>query len=228
MPFYVDFAAISIDEYKAKLENADLVPSRQLLKKNTTEVFNKLEACGIKNTEDLFNALKTKARVQNFAQKSAIDENYLTILIRELKGYRQPPVKIKDFPELSKEAIHSLESIGIKNTLQLYEHIKNQTSRRHLAIKTKLDYDTILTLARLTDLSRARWVNHTFAYVLINSGIHSIEELAHTSIDILHQKINDTNRRLNLYKGKIGKHDMKLTIDAARELPFEVDFNDSE
>lgn len=227
MSFYIDLAAISIDQYKKKLENADLVPSRQLLKQNTDVVFQKLKACGLKTTEDLFNALKTKTKVQHFSQKSNIDENYLTILIRELKGYRQPPVKICDFPKLGKEVVIALEKIGIKNTLQLFEHIKTHNDRHQLALRTGLDSNTILTLAKLTDLSRVRWVNHTFAYAMLNSEVECVEQLANISIELLHQKINETNTRLNLYKGKIGIHDMKLTIDSAKEMSIDVDFNDT-
>lgn len=223
MPYYVDLSKISLDQYKEKLIIADLVPSRQVLKEDIYLNFTILKNAGINNTEELYDALKTKKRVQNFATEHQIDENYLTILIRELKGYRQPPVKIKDFFHLAPAVISKLEGIGLKNTQQLYEHIKTKDLRKELAIKTKIDTETINELAKLTDLSRVRWVNHTFAYALVRSGIESVKQLSETDFEQLHILINETNRKLNLYKANIGVHDMKITVEAANELPIEVD-----
>ncbi|MBI9108890.1 MAG: hypothetical protein JEZ04_19260 [Spirochaetales bacterium] len=41
--------------------------------------------------------------------------------------------------------------------------------RELLSKKTGIDKNEILKLTKLTDLSRIRWVNHTFAYITVEN-----------------------------------------------------------
>ncbi len=49
--------------------------------------------------------------------------------------------------------------------LKLYGEVLTLEKRNELSNKTGISKDDIMQLTKLTDLSRIRWVNHTFAYI---------------------------------------------------------------
>jgi hypothetical protein len=158
------------------------------------------------------------------AESSTIPEDYLTLLIREVRSILRKPNKIKDFPEMKEEVVDALEKEGIKNTQQLYPFIVDAEKRKELAHKTGIQKEMIVRLASLADLSRVRWVNHTFAFVLLESGYHTVREVAEADYHELHQRVNEGNAEYQWFKGHIGLHDMKLTVESAQEVEEEVEF----
>jgi hypothetical protein len=163
MGFYIDLIKISIDDYKEMLREADLLPSRTLLKNDIDEKFDMLKKQQIKNVEELRKILSNKRKLQDLSKRSGISEDYLRILIREVKSYRQKPSRIKDFPGISESIIKKLSDLGIRNALQLYNHITTKQCRGLLSQQTGIPEGEILRLSKLVDLSRIKWVNHTFA-----------------------------------------------------------------
>ena len=87
-----------------------------------------------------------------------------------------------------------------------------------------LIFRQIEKLAHLTDLSRIRWVNHTFASVLYKADYDSVEKVAHADYQTLYEDVKKLNDERNLYKGQIGVHDMKLCVEAAQDVSLEVEF----
>jgi hypothetical protein len=224
MGYYIDLEGISIDEYKEILKSADLLPSRMILKENIDDVFDAIKTQKIKNVDELRTALRSKKKLQDFSKQTGISEDYLTILIREVNSYRQRPNKIKDFPGVPEDVVLSLESLGIKNTLQLFAKILTRKSRKELSDQIGIGQIEILRLAKLTDLSRIRWVNHTFAYVLLEAGYDSAEKVADADYRELYEKVKKLNEEREIYKGHIGQHDMKLCVEAARDVSFEIEY----
>ena len=224
MSYYIDLQEISIGAYKQTLVESDLLPSRMILKEQIDANFERIQAQNVQNVEALFLALKTKKKLQQFAIQSGIDEAYLTILRRELNSLRPKPNKIQDFPDIADETISKLALHGIKNTYQLYPHILTPQDRQTLAKKTAVSLSEIVKLAHLTDLSRIRWVNHTFASVLYKADYGSAAKVAHADYKKLYEDVRNLNKEKNLYKGQIGVHDMKLCVEAAQDVSFEVEF----
>lgn len=225
MGFYIDLSRISLDEYKEKLKASDLLPSRMVLKDVIDDNFHLIQDQHIQNVEELLNRLKTKIKCQEFAKQSGVDETYLTILVREIKSYRQKPVAIKDFPGINEATVSRLAEIGIKNTLQLFDKILTPQSRLELSSQTAIPEIEILTLAKLTDLSRIRWVNHTFAYVLLEAGYETSQKVARANYNELYEEVKKLNAERAIYKGHIGLHDMKLCVEAAKDVSFDIAFN---
>ncbi len=223
MGYYIDLNQISIEQYQRILESADLLPSRLVLKENLKDNFDRLKNQGINHVEELLKTLGSKKKIQDLSKECQVDENYLTILAREAKSYRQKPNNLKDFPDTSSELVAKLEEIGIKNTLKLYDRILTEMDRRQLAVELKVDLAEIQRLAGLTDLSRIRWVNHTFAYVLYEAGYQTAERVAHADYKELHKDVKQLNEERQIYKAHIGLHDMKLCVESARELPLDVE-----
>lgn len=224
MGFYVDLKAIPLEQFKNKLEAADLLPSRKILKVNIDKVFDVFTKNKIQNVEELFQELRTKTKVLSLSKELEIDEDYLTILARELKSYRQPPCKIKDFSDVNGAVVSKLEATGIKNTSQLFDLVLTSAHRHELSAQAGIDIKTIDWLTRLTDLSRIRWVNHTFAYVLLEAGYDSVRKVAEADYAKLYEDIKRLNEERNLYKGHIGLHDMKLCVEAAAEIPDDIQY----
>ena len=224
MGYYIDLEKISLEKYKDILKSADLLPGRMILKDNIDNNFELLKQQDVLNIAGLIERLKNKKKLQDFSIQSGLDENYLTVLIRELKSYRQTPNKLKDFPNITETVILKLEKIGIKNTLQLYEKVTTSESRNELCKQTGIDKEIVLTLTRLTDLSRIRWVNHTFAYVLLEANYDTTEKVAKADYKELYETVKQLNSEKNLYKGQIGLHDMKLCVESAKDIPLDIEY----
>lgn len=223
MPYYIDLKNISLSDYKEKLKNADLLPSRNVLKENIDEYFKMIHIQGIKNLHELQYALKTKKRLLAFMQNSGIPENYLKILIREMNSIHPKPNRLMDFSGISHDLANKLKQKGFTNTLQLYSHILTDKSRRGLAYELETDLNEIEKVAGLTDLSRVRWVNHTFADMLYHVGYKTAKKLAKADYKDVHGSIRKLNEEHKIFKSNIGLHDIKLCVDAANELDYEID-----
>ncbi len=224
MGYYIDLANISLENYRDSLELADLLPSRMVLKSDLKQNFEILKAEGITNVAELLNSVKSKKKVLELAKKTTIDEEYLIILARELKSYQQKPNELKNFPGISETTLQALESVQIKNTLQLYDRALTKESRNQLTQQLGIPAETIATLTKLSDLSRIRWVNHTFAYVLFEAGYQSASQIAHANHIELYKAVKQLNDERKIFKGNIGQHDMKLCVEAAKDLSLDIEF----
>ncbi|MFC1649963.1 DUF4332 domain-containing protein [Candidatus Latescibacterota bacterium] len=224
MGYYTDLKKISIDKYKKILKSTDLIPSRKILINNIDDIFNIIKKQKIENVDELYRALKNKNNLQDFSEKSGIQEDYLKILMREVNSYRPSPSKIKDFPGISEHVIFKLENAGIKSTLQLFDKILTQQRRSEISNQTEISENEILKLAKLTDLTRIRWVNHTFAYVLYEAGYDTAKKVAGADYTALYEKVKTLNEERKFYKGTIGLRDMNRCVEAAKEVSLEIDY----
>ena len=120
--------------------------------------------------------------------------------------------------------ILKLEKLGIKNTLQIFDKILSPQSRNEISIQTGISESEILKLAKLTDLSRIRWVNHTFAYVLLEAGFDTAEKVADADYKELYEKVKKLNEERGIYKAHIGLHDMKLCVEAAKDVSLDIEY----
>ncbi len=224
MGYYIDLERISIDEYKTMLKNADLIPSWRVVQDHIDEHLDVVKQHNIQNVADLKKALKTTGHVLKFSQLSGLPEPYVAVLRRVTNGYHPKPNRIQDFPCLREDTVEKLRTVGIKNTFQLYPEIVTANTRNELAERTGIDAQNILILTKLTDLSRIRWVNHTFAYILLEAGYDTAQNVAQADYQALYDTIRRLNQERALYKGNIGAHDMKLCVEAAQCLDFDIEY----
>ncbi|MCK5016629.1 MAG: DUF4332 domain-containing protein [Candidatus Peribacteraceae bacterium] len=224
MSYYIDLSKITIDQYKKILKQTDLLPSWKILGENIDENLNIIIKHNINNMFDLQTALKNKKRVQEFSAQSGLSEKYLTVLRRVVNGYQPKPNNFKDFPDISEDILIRLDAIGIKNTLQLYEEIITPECRDEFSKKTGIEINDVLRITQFTDLSRIRWVNHTFAYVLMEAGFVTAEIIAKTEPKDLYFEVKNLNEKRKIYKANIGVNDMKLVIESAKGLDIEIEY----
>ncbi len=224
MAYYIDLFSIPIDEYLQELTESYLLPSRMLLKDGIDKKFNKLKEYGIGNVGELQKALKSKSKLQAVIDKTQIPENYLKVLLREVNSIQPKPNKIQDFPEITDAIAQKLANNAIQNTKQLYNKILTTDDRKKLAQETGIAITEICKIAKLTDLSRIRWVGAMFAFVLFKAGYDTVQKVSEADYHKLYENITKLNKENKYYKGNIGLNDMKLTVLSAQKLPFEISF----
>jgi hypothetical protein len=224
MGYYIDLTKITIDKYKTKLESAYLPPSRMMLKEGLDERFGYFKLVGVKNVAELMQLLKKKEKFAELQKVDCLSGDYLTILLRELNSTLPKPNKIKAFSGISNDTVERLEKIGIKDTVKLFDRVLNAKSRKELAETTGVTDIEILELTKLTDLSRIKWVGVAFARMLYEAGVDTVEKASKADPENLHVIINQINKEKGVYKGQIGLNDMRIFVNAAKEIPLEIEY----
>ncbi len=224
MGYYIDLEKITIDDYQTKLESAYLPPSRMILKDKLDERFGYFRRIGIKNIKELLQVLKKKDKYAELSTIECLSGDYLTILLRELNSTLPKPNKMADFTLISKDTVGKLEKIGIKNTEQLYDRVITKQDRQKFAELTGISDKEILELTKLTDLSRIKWVGVTYAQMLYELGTDTVEKVSKSDPIDLHKRINNLIIEKNIFKGQIGLSDIKILIEAASEIPTEIEY----
>ncbi|MBN2009549.1 DUF4332 domain-containing protein [candidate division KSB1 bacterium] len=224
MPYYIDLSKISLEEYKSILLTTVLLPSRQILKENVDERFHVLKNHNIENLRQLQLQLKTPAKVKQFAETSLLPMDYLTVLRREINSYHPDDRKLKDFTCIKTNTLQALEAMGIKTTAGLYDYIVTKAARQQLQQQLGISDSEIMLLTKLTDLSRLRYVNSTFAMLLIASGYGSVEKIKQADYQELYERVKKTNEKEHYFKGTIGLSDMKFLVDDPMSVPFDIEY----
>lgn len=224
MAYYIDLKSISLDTYSRKLSNAYLPPSRKILRENTEERFGYFKNLGINNIDELLKLLKKKDKFAELQKTGYFPGDHLTILLRELNSTLPKPTRLKDFVGIPPEVVACLEKIEIKDTFRLYDKIITPSARKKLSAETGIKENEILELTKLTDISRIKWAGATFARMLVDLGIDSAEKIANMNPEELHRKVNEHNRNKQIFKGTIGLNDMFVFVEAAKEVPVEIEY----
>jgi len=224
MGYYIDLEKIAIDDYRVKLESAYLPPGRMVLKDRLDDRFGYFKSAGIENVQELLQFLRKKDKFTELSKIECFSGDYLTILLRELNSTLPKPTKIADFRGISKSTIDKLEKTGIKNTEKLYAQVITKSDRKRLAENTGIDYSDILELTKLTDLSRIKWVGATFARMLYDLGVVTVQKASESDPADLHERINRLNKEKSFFKGQIGLNDIKIFINAAKDVPMEIEY----
>ena len=172
----------------------------------------------------LIHLLKKKDKLSELSKIDCLSGDYLTILLRELNSTLPKPNKIADFTEISKDTIDTLEKIGITNTEKLYDRVIKKSDRQMLADTTGIDERDILELTKLTDLSRIKWVGVTYAQMLYDLGVDTVEKVSKSDPIDLHSRINQIIKEKNIFKGSIGLNDVKILVEGASEIPAEIEY----
>ncbi len=224
MGYYIDLEKITLSEYKIKLVSAYLPPSRIILKERLDERFAIFEEMGIKTVHALIQLLKKKDKLIELSKFECLSGDYLIILLRELNSIHPKPNKIADFIDISKDTVEKLKSIGVYNTEQLYSKVIQISARQKLAESVGIDRKELNHITKLTDLSRIKYVGVTFAHMLYILGVDTAKKASESDPVQLHDRINLFNKDKNLYKGQIGLNDIRIFVNAAKDVSLEMEY----
>jgi len=167
----------------------------------------------IDNLGELQQALKTKDKVETFSKTTSIPVDYLTVLRREVNSYQPEGRKIMDFPCVSQTIKDTLTRADIKTTIDLYPKIATQKARTEFKTAHDISDEEVLLLAKLTDVSRLRYVNETFATLLVNSPYDTVEKIKQADYGDVYEKLTRINNEKGYFKGKINPKDMKFLVE---------------
>jgi hypothetical protein len=195
-----------------------------VLKEKLDERFGFFMQIGIKNIKELIQLLKKKDKFTELSKVNCLSGDYLTILLRELNSTLPKPNKIADFIWISKNTIDKLAKTGIITTDKLYDKVLSKIDRQKFVDSTGIDYTEILELTKLTDLSRIKWVGVTYAQMLYDLGLDTVEKVSKADPIDLHARINQRIKEHNIFKGGIGINDVKILVETANELPLEIEY----
>jgi len=224
MGYYIDLEKITIDDYRIQLESAYLPPSRMILKDKLDERFGYFKRIGITNVQGLIHLLKKKDKFTELSKLDGFSGDYLTILLRELNSIHPKPNKLIDFTTIPQNTIDQLAKIGITNTEKLFDKLIQKSDRQKVAVSTGIAESELLELAKLADLSRIKWVGATYAQMLYDLGVDTVEQVSKSDSVDLHARINQLIKAKNIFKGAIGLNDVKILIESAGELPLEIEY----
>jgi methionine aminopeptidase len=225
MSYQIDSKNVSLDEFKGWLSRISyFLPSRKTLADDIDNRVACLKDHGINSLHELINKLKTKKQVIEFAGISKLPEDYLTSLRREAASYQAPPRKLADFPRLEPKIVKALEAMGIKNTKQLYDRIASKKERDKLQKEINVSCAEALNLAKLADLTRVRYVNHTFATLLADSKYDTVVKIQKADHEKLYNELKKMNKGNAYYKGHIGLKDMEFLVELSGRVSADVEY----
>ena len=222
--YYVDLEGFSLERFKEVLETKELLPGRVILKEQLDERFKLLDSMGITNLQELWETLKTKKRVTNFADESGLSPDYLAILRREVGSYIPKPVNVKELPDIETETIERLASADIKTTKHLFDSAKTKRQRAGLSKELDIPPEVMLELIKLSDLVRIVGVGPVFARILYEAGVDSLEAFVTQSPDELLAKTQEVIVSRGYAPGNIREEDIVYCLETARLLPQVVEY----
>ncbi len=223
--YYIDFINYPLSAYAKNIEKSKiLTPSRKILQEETRKRCGLLGDEGIKTLDDLLTACKKNEDLENLAQKTKIPEDFLAMLVREIKSMRPKPVKLNAIADLDQKNIQKLADLKIKTTKDLFPFITTKKDREKLSKKTGINAKKILELTKLTDVARIKYVGANFARVLVSSPFNTLQKVSQTDPQELMKEVNAINEKKEYYKGKIGVKDMNVCIVSAKAVPIAIEY----
>ena len=91
---------------------------------------------------------------------------------------RNNPFKLRDFRGVKPEFIARLETLGIKNTMQMLSEGLTAARRSSIAKQAGIPYEVVLELVKLSDLARLPGVKGIRARLYYDAGVDCVEKLA--------------------------------------------------
>ncbi len=212
--YYLNPEMYSLAKFQKSLDSRELIPSRQILKEKLHQRLNRLHQMGLKNLADLLSALGSNAKIVDFAQRSGISANYLTLLRREANSYFPSPVNLSRFEGVDESVVSVLEAAGIRTSKKLYELVADADQLSAFLSLNTLEENQLSKVISLADLSRLYGVGPTFAAMLFDAGIDSVRSIMRYSGDEIRSMYEEKTQKTADFTAR----DIDFTLEIAREL----------
>ncbi|MBC8375863.1 MAG: DUF4332 domain-containing protein [FCB group bacterium] len=212
--YYIDPKKYSLEKFRISLESRELIPSRQILKNNLKQYFDILASSGIKNISELLAVLGSKPKIAEFAEKTGLSVEYLTILRREANSYFPTHVKLSRFIGVDKALVLKLEEQGITSTKKLFDLASNREQLSAFLKISGLLREDLSQLISLSDLSRLYGVGPAFAGILYEAGMDSVVTLMKYTGEEIRLMYEEKTQRTADFTSR----DIDFTLEIAREL----------
>lgn len=215
MNYYLDAEKISLNELQKRIEETDLVPSRNSILENIKDNFGVLKKNGYVTFADLRRDLKNSKNIPSISKKTGINSEYLTLLRREIESYFPKAFPISSFDWLPKDGIDKLEKQGYKNSALLFDVLNSSKKREEMSTGLGIETQIIDALSCLVNLTRIQWISPIAARMLVSAGYNDAKSIAKANAEKMCDELDKINKENNFFKGKIGLRDIKRLIKAA-------------
>ena len=215
MTYYINDNNVTLTELRIRIENTDMVPSREYIKTNIDSSFSKLSDSGIKNLAMLRNTLKTPKKILEFSKTSQIDENYLILLRREIESYFPKIYSINDFTFIPYTERNKLTTAGIDNSKKGYDNLIQYDNLKAIAKNHNIEIIFLEKVFSLCSLVRIQWASPLFAFILHEVGYHTPDIISKANSEELYTAVNCYPNKEQYFKVKIGLRDIKRLIYSA-------------
>ena len=211
MSYQLNCSEFNSQKIIQRIQQTDLIPSLDCIKTEAETILEKLENKGFDNLEKIRKALKNKKKLEEIAHEESIDEKLLILFKREIEGWI---VKIRSIDEFEWIAPHYLKKVkeyGIKNSEDAYQKLGDDQSRKKLSQEKKIDNVIVEEIYEISNLMRIRWLSPNFTRIIYELQ-YTIEKIQKAEHKKLCEEIDDYNKKMKYYKGKIGERDVKRII----------------
>ena len=222
--YHINLKEISLDQFRQTLKQAELIPSRRILKEQIDQRFERLQAQGISNLKDLLSAAKNAKKIAVLSNNTGLSEEYLTILRREVNALIPQPKNLRDYPGIEPAVIEKLGKRGIRNSKQLFLAARNKQERIQLSQAADIDPTKLLEMVKLADLSRVYGVGPIFARLLFDIGTETVESLAQADSEQLFRQLEKKYLEAGYSKADFKERDIRLCIRMAKDLPKSIGY----
>ncbi|KAB2929416.1 MAG: hypothetical protein F9K24_19765 [Leptonema illini] len=89
--------------------------------------------------------------------------------------------------------------------------VSSAAAREEISESLKIDEETLREIYGISNLMRIRWLSPTFTRIFYDLH-YTVEKLHQARADLLAKEVDDYNRKVHYYKGKIGERDMNRII----------------
>ncbi len=221
-PYHLNLQDISLDQYRQTLQEAELIPSRRILKEQIDDRFSRLQAQGISNLAELLDAVKSTGKIDELAGITDLSVEYLTLLRREVNALLPKPRNLRDFSGIDPATIEKLAQRGIKNSKQLFDNALSGEQRAKLASGAGIDPRELLELVKLSDLSRVYGVGPVFARLLYDAGVDSAQAIARADSSQLFDRLSKAYLAAGNSRVDFKERDIAFCIQLAGRLPASI------
>ncbi len=194
MAYSLDMRGFSLHRFEEILTTVELLPSRRPLAEHISAVVPLLERMGVDDLEALRKLLAKKTRYGELADQLEVDEEYLTLLNREVNSYKTKPVPLARLGSLCDAELATLAGEGIRSTKDLYERCAARQDRVALARQFDIDDARLETTLQMANLVRINGVGPAFARFLIDLGLRGPEDVLATDTEELVRRYEESIR----------------------------------
>ena len=223
-PYYLDLEGISLKRFKQRLATQELMPGRRILQDDIDARFARIAEMGIQNLRDLIDALKTKPKIEAFAQASGLPRDYLVILVREAQSYKPKPVYLDRIPGVDARHVERLAAAGIRHSKHLFARARTVEDRAALSEATGVPADALLKLTKLSDLARILGLGPVFVRLFYEAGADTVERLSTWNPEELFRRAHAVNRERRLSSVVPSLKDVAHYVEMAKALPKVIEY----
>lgn len=134
------------------------------------------------------------------------------------------PFKLKDFVGVEPAVISELDQHGIRNTQQMLRVGRTEPERRNLSKDTGIPGDTIIELAKMSDLARIFGLKGVRARLYHDAGVDTVEKMSRTNPDELIRIATEFISKSGFQGIPPTPKEAQFTVKAAKNLPRLVEY----